>query len=145
MDGKPIHDGGIDPTDVPAKSSLREGLVVSHLGKGLAVEAPDGGIVLCHTRRQLGSVAVGDKVLWSEQAGGSGRVETLLPRRSLLTRPAHGGRIRPVAANLDRLIIVVAPEPDPDSARRPIRSRLRTSVTWSRHRRQQNRQGQPAR
>ena len=114
MDGKPIHDGGIDPTDVPAKSSLREGLVVSHLGKGLAVEAPDGGIVLCHTRRQLGSVAVGDKVLWSEQAGGSGRVETLLPRRSLLTRPAHGGRIRPVAANLDRLIIVVAPEPDPD-------------------------------
>ena len=41
-------------------------------------------------------------------------MEKILPRRSLLTRPAHGGRIRPVAANLDQIVIVVAPEPEPD-------------------------------
>lgn len=91
-----------------------EGLVLSHLGQGLAVEGPDGSIILCHTRRQLGSVTVGDRVLWEPVDDGQGRVEKILPRRTVLTRPAHGGRIRPVAANLDQIIVVVAPEPVPD-------------------------------
>jgi len=59
-------------------------------------------------------VAVGDRVRWSPQEGDLGRVEKVLPRKTLLTRPAHGGRIRPVAANLDQLIVVVAPQPEPD-------------------------------
>lgn len=94
--------------------NLTEGLVLSHLGQGLAVESPTGEILLCQTRRQLSGVAVGDRVLWSAQENQQGRVEKILPRRSLLTRPAHGGRVRPVAANLDRIIVVVAPEPEPD-------------------------------
>ena len=94
--------------------NLTEGLVLSHLGQGLAVESPTGETLLCQTRRQLGGVAVGDRVLWSAQENQQGRVEKILPRRSLLTRPAHGGRVRPVAANLDRIIVVVAPEPEPD-------------------------------
>jgi ribosome biogenesis GTPase len=93
---------------------LTEGQVVSHLGQGLAVESPSGDIVLCQTRRQLGAVTVGDRVLWTAGENRQGRVEKILPRRSLLTRPAHGGRVRPVAANLDRIIVVVAPEPEPD-------------------------------
>lgn len=97
-----------------AAAPFLEGLVLSHLGQGLAVEGPDGSIVLCHTRRQLGSVTVGDRVLWEPVDDGQGRVEKILPRRSVLTRPAHGGRIRAVAANLDQIIIVVAPEPMPD-------------------------------
>lgn len=100
-----------DPASDPA---LSEGLVLSHLGQALAVEGLNSQIVLCHTRRQLGSVAVGDRVLWSPQDGDLGRVEKVLPRKTLLTRPAHGGRIRPVAANLDQLVVVVAPEPEPD-------------------------------
>jgi ribosome biogenesis GTPase len=90
------------------------GLVVSHLGKGLAVEADDGAIVLCHTRRRLGEAAVGDRVLWSACGQDQGRVEAILPRRSLLTRPAYGGKIRCVAANLDRVFVVIAPTPEPD-------------------------------
>jgi len=114
MARRPVHEDKPYISDPTAEADLREGLVVSHLGKSLQIEASDGRLVACHTRRQLGSVAVGDQVLWSEQTGDSGRVETILPRRSLLTRPAHGGRIRPVAANLDRLLVVVAPEPEPD-------------------------------
>lgn len=97
--------------DAPA---FIEGLVLSHLGQGLAVEGPDGDVILCHTRRQLGGVAVGDRVLWQLLDDRQGRVEHILPRRSVLTRPAHGGRIRPVAANLDQIVVVVAPEPEPD-------------------------------
>ncbi|MBS1211526.1 MAG: hypothetical protein H6R26_142 [Proteobacteria bacterium] len=95
-------------------SPLRQGLVISHLGKGLAVESLEGEIILCHTRRRLGDAAVGDRVLWSPCEGDQGRVEEVLPRISVLTRPGYAGKIRCVAANLDRVFVVVAPSPEPD-------------------------------
>lgn len=97
-----------------AGTTPQPGLVVAHLGKSLAVEGPDGRVLACHTLRQLGSVAVGDKVLWEACGDGQGRVVEVLPRTSLLLRPAHGGKTRPVAANLDQVLVVLAPEPEPD-------------------------------
>ena len=94
--------------------TLLDGLVISHFGQGLAIESPSGDIVLCHTRRQVGHAAVGDRVWWEALENNQGRVMEIQPRRSLLTRPAHGGRIRPVAANLDQVIVVIASEPEPD-------------------------------
>ena len=91
-----------------------EGLVLSHLGQALAVEDASGEIRLCQTRRQVGSIAVGDRVSFIPAGEGLGRVESILERKSLLTRPAHAGRVRPVAANLDQVMVVVAPEPEPD-------------------------------
>lgn len=93
---------------------LRTGLVLSHLGKGLAVEDSDGQVLACHTLRQLGTVAVGDRVRWEACGDGQGRVVEILPRSSLLVRPAHGGKTRPVAANLQQVLVVLAPEPEPD-------------------------------
>lgn len=99
---------------VPSAENQRWGRVVCHLGKGLAVEDEAGRIFLCHTRRRLGDVAVGDEVDWQALPQDQGRVERVLPRRSLLVRPAPGGRLRVVAANLDRVYVVVAPLPEPD-------------------------------
>lgn len=95
-------------------SPLERGLVISHLGQGLAVENSAGEIILCHTRRRLGAAAVGDRVLWEAVDGNQGRVAEILDRRSLLTRPGYAGKIRAVAANLDQVVVVVAPEPEPD-------------------------------
>ena len=95
-------------------SPLLPGLVIAHLGQGLAVETESGEILLCHTKRQLGGVAVGDRVLWEPCAGGMGKVFEVLPRRSLLTRPGYGAKLRLVAANLDRVYVVIAPTPEPD-------------------------------
>jgi ribosome biogenesis GTPase len=95
-------------------SPLREGLVIAHLGQGLAVEGSPGEVFLCHTRRRLGFATVGDRVLWEPCEGNQGRVMEILPRRTVLTRPSHNETIRPVAANLDRVFVVVAPEPEPD-------------------------------
>lgn len=92
----------------------RTGLVVAHLGKGLAVEDSDGQALACHTLRQLATVAVGDRVYWEACGDGQGRVVEILPRSSLLVRPAHGGKTRPVAANLQQVLVVLAPEPEPD-------------------------------
>ncbi|WP_054774201.1 ribosome small subunit-dependent GTPase A, partial [Methylogaea oryzae] len=60
------------------------------------------------------SVAVGDQVLWEPCGDDQGRVVAVLPRRSELLRPAHGGKTRLVAANLDQVLVVMAPEPEPD-------------------------------
>ncbi len=87
-----------------------EGLVISHLGKGIAVESA-GEIVLCQTRRKLETVAVGDKVRFTSVINEQGRIEEILPRRSLLMRPSRGRKTRPVAANIDKVYIVFASEP----------------------------------
>ncbi|MDD5577839.1 MAG: ribosome small subunit-dependent GTPase A [Methylobacter sp.] len=89
---------------------LFEGLVIAHLGQGIAVEYNDK-IVLCQTLRRLETVAVGDKVLWSQSSPDQGRIEEILPRRSLLMRPSRNGKTRPVAANIDTVFVVFAVEP----------------------------------
>lgn len=94
-------------------TALIEGLVVAHLGKGLSVES-DEKTILCHTRRQLGTAAVGDRVLWQPLAEGQGRVMKILPRRSVLMRPLRNGKTRPVAANIDKVFVVFAVEPPCD-------------------------------
>ncbi|TRW94257.1 ribosome small subunit-dependent GTPase A [Candidatus Methylobacter oryzae] len=91
-------------------SNLIEGLVISHLGQGIAVEYDDK-IVLCQTLRRLETVAVGDRVLWTQSSPDQGRIEEILPRRSLLMRPSRNGKIRPVAANIDTVFVVFAVEP----------------------------------
>ncbi len=95
-------------------TGVEEGLVVTHLGKALAVEAADGEVIVCHSRSRILDVAVGDRVRWERCVGGSGLVVEVLPRRSALVRPARGGKLRTVAANLDRVWVVVAPRPEPD-------------------------------
>lgn len=91
-------------------TELQTGLVISHLGKGIAVEV-DSNIILCQTRRKLETVAAGDKVKLTIVAKDQGRIEELLPRHSLLERPNKGNKTRPVAANIDQIFVVFATEP----------------------------------
>ncbi len=91
-------------------TDLHTGLVISHLGKGIAVEVNDA-IILCQTRRKIATVAAGDKVKLTLVAEGQGRIEELLPRHSLLERPNKGHKTRPVAANIDQVFVVFALEP----------------------------------
>lgn len=89
----------------------REGLVIANLGKSLAVETETGETILCHTRRKLETAAAGDRVLWEPAQGNLGCVVEILARRSVLTRPARQHKIRPVAANLDQILILIAAQP----------------------------------
>ncbi len=94
-------------------TGLSEGLVVSHLGKGVAVEIEDRTI-LCQTLRKLDTVVVGDRVMISLSSPDQGRIEKILARRSVLQRPSRGDQVRPVAANLDTIFVVFAAEPECD-------------------------------
>jgi len=91
-------------------NDLYTGLVISNLGKGVAVEIDDE-IILCQTRRKLEPVTAGDKVEIIKVAVGQGRIEALLPRHSLLERPSKNSKTRPVAANIDQVFIVFSTEP----------------------------------
>lgn len=90
-----------------------KGLVISHLGQGIAVEVSEK-IYLCQTLRKLETVAVGDQVMISIASPDQGRIEEILPRRSLLKRPSRNKKTRPVAANIDKIYVVFATEPHCD-------------------------------
>ncbi|ORU89553.1 MAG: ribosome small subunit-dependent GTPase [Cycloclasticus sp. symbiont of Poecilosclerida sp. M] len=102
---KPSHQ-----TTIPIK-----GRIVAHLGKALIVEDDEGHTARCQKRTQLEQPAVGDYVEWIRTEEGAGRVEKVLERRSLLSRPAKNGKLRPVAANLDQIVVILAVKPAIDA------------------------------
>ena len=99
-------------TSGDATGDTLHGLVISHFGKQLDVESQDGTTHRCHFRANLGQLVTGDEVVF-RTGEPVGVVEAALPRRSLLERPDAFGRLRPIAANVDLIGIVIAPEPSP--------------------------------
>lgn len=94
----------------------QHGLVITHYGMQVVVEATEGENKgqqqRCHFRSNLGSLVTGDRVVW--RAGNPlGVVVAVLPRDSALQRPDPHGDMKTVAANIDRIMIVVAPYPEP--------------------------------
>jgi ribosome biogenesis GTPase len=89
----------------------QHGVVVAHFGTQVAVENEDGLGQRCHLRANLEGLVTGDEVVWC--AGDStGVVVAARPRNSVLRRPDPYGGLKPVAANIDQVIIVVAPLPE---------------------------------
>ena len=93
--------------------TLDLGLVVAAHGRHVMVETPEGQRVLCHPRgkgrKKDGDLVVGDRVRWLP-TGDGGVIEHLEPRRNLLFRQ-DDWRTKSFAANLDQLLMLVAPEP----------------------------------
>lgn len=87
-----------------------EGLVVANFGASVEVEDRQGEIRRCQLRQNLPTMVVGDRVIW-QRAGDGGVVIALQPRASELARPDALGNPRPVAANIDQILVVAAPAP----------------------------------
>lgn len=90
------------------------GTVLASYGRGALVQAQQG-IVRCGLLGRKLRVVCGDQVAWGYPPSADGpSVESIEPRRNLIERIDARGRAEPVAANIDRLAIVVAAEPAPD-------------------------------
>ncbi len=101
------------PTD--ATGALQHGTVVANHGAELEVESVHGARVRCTPRSTLLETPVcGDQVGWRAADADQGVIETILPRRTLLQRIDDHGRARAMAANIDRILIVAALQPEPD-------------------------------
>ncbi|MCI4411186.1 MAG: ribosome small subunit-dependent GTPase A [Thiotrichales bacterium] len=94
--------------------TAQQGLVVMNSGKKALVRLKDDTIHQCHQRANLANVVAGDNVMVWQNEQGESVIESLLPRRSLLSRPGFRGVIKPVAANVDQLLVVIAPTPGID-------------------------------
>jgi ribosome biogenesis GTPase len=90
------------------------GIVLASFGRSVLVQAGES-LVRCGLKGRKLRVVCGDRVLWGYPPSADGpSVESVEPRRNLIERIDARGRAEPVAANIDRLAIVAAPQPDPD-------------------------------
>nr|WP_298250822.1 small ribosomal subunit biogenesis GTPase RsgA [uncultured Halomonas sp.] len=95
------------------------GRVMAHFGRTLDVRSDvDGESVRCHLRANLEGLVTGDRVVWRGRTDAEGHiVEGVVvargERESVLERPDARHQLKPVAANIDQILIVFAVEPEP--------------------------------
>jgi len=96
------------------KVASGSGVVLASYGRGVLVQSGETTLH-CGLKGRKQRVVCGDTVSWSSTASDGGpTVESVEPRRNLVERIDARGRAEPVAANVDRLAIVLAPQPAPD-------------------------------
>ncbi len=108
-------DRGVDVDDA-LLGEAQEGIVISRFGMHADVESAEGTLHRCNIRRTLTSLVTGDRVVWrpgtEALAGISGIVEAVHPRTAMLTRPDFYDGVKPIAANMDQIVIVSAILPE---------------------------------
>ncbi|KFZ29281.1 GTPase RsgA [Pseudidiomarina atlantica] len=91
------------------------GIVVSRYGQHAIVADANDHIYRCHIRRAIESLVSGDEVVWrrftapqgtANESAEQGIIEAVQERRSLLSRPDYYDGLKPVAANVDQILIV---------------------------------------
>jgi len=100
--------GGTAPQSHPA-------LVLATHGASARVRLDDGNEVQARAAGRRLQFVCGDRVLCVRDAAhAQWQLHTVLPRRTALHRANRRGRAELVAANLDLLVVVIAPLPAPD-------------------------------
>lgn len=112
-----------DQDEYTSLGSETTGIVISNYGTQVDIEGDQapfaGNIVRCFKRANIDSLVTGDNVVWQPVENNNsethGVVVALQPRESELIRPDNYGKLRPVAANIDRIGVVFAALPNPQS------------------------------
>ena len=89
---------------------IQTGLVVRGHGRHYVIEDSEGQRIHCLTRGKKSDCVVGDRVRWLRSSDHEGVIEKVEPRRNLLFRQDEW-KTKSFAANLDRLLILVAVDP----------------------------------
>ncbi len=100
------------PAETGHPITTSEGLVIKRFSRHAQIENDQGDRVNCSIRPTLGTLVAGDRVVWQTEGHGQGVVVSRYPRISVLGRPDKRGQLRPVAANITQVMIVVAPKPE---------------------------------
>ncbi|NVK26332.1 MAG: small ribosomal subunit biogenesis GTPase RsgA [Gammaproteobacteria bacterium] len=90
--------------------------VITRYGQHADIENDSGEIIRCDIRRTVKSLVCGDNVIWRPYNNSSsefaGVIEAVEPRKSEFVRPDFYDGLKPVAANIDQILIVSALLPD---------------------------------
>jgi len=91
---------------------MTDGLVISRFSRHALIESLTGKRTLCSIRPEIETLVAGDRVVWQSEGHTQGVVISIYPRKSVLGRPDKRGQLRPVAANISQMMIVIAPKPE---------------------------------
>ena len=98
-------------------NSKYNGRIISNFGNQLDVEIlgkkPPLRIVRCHQRANLPDLVTGDLVVWEEQSDETGIIVAVCERQNSFAKPDTTGTLKPVAANIDVVLIVFSVTPHP--------------------------------
>ena len=92
-------------------NATKPGRVVISYGREAIVENDTGELQRCNLRRSVGRPVCGDYVAWRQSSESDGVIERIEPRNNILARPDYRTKLRPLAANIDLIVIAVASEP----------------------------------
>jgi ribosome biogenesis GTPase len=87
-------------------------VLVSHGNRGI-VQTADGQEIEAHYRRGVGRPVCGDRVRVEAEERQTAVVSAIEPRRNTFARADGNQRMQTIAANLDHVLILLAPEPAP--------------------------------
>lgn len=89
-----------------------QGIVISRFGQQVDIADESFNTIRCFLRKSNEVPVVGDRVWFKRQKNlPTGILVELKPRRSLLKRPTPHHGVKPVAANIDLIALLLAPEP----------------------------------
>ena len=91
----------------------QEALALVSYGNRGVVELPDGTRAACDYRRSVGRPYCGDRVLAENAGGGALVASRILERKNEFARANARRQKQAIAANLDQVLVVVAPAPAP--------------------------------
>jgi ribosome biogenesis GTPase len=121
-------EGAIEGSEL---SPEQTGRVITRYGVQVDVEDNNGKLYRCLMRQNLPPLVCGDRVIWQAGQNQTGVVVAVEPRQSLLERPDADNQIKPVAANINQILVVAAPLPalDVDLINRYLVAAEMTSIT----------------
>ena len=90
-----------------------EGIVIVRHGAKAWVENEHEQLFLCSLRQNLESPVAGDRVIFHTINAEVGVITALQPRHTVINRLDANHELKPLAANVDQIVIVIALKPEP--------------------------------
>ncbi|MDH5517352.1 MAG: small ribosomal subunit biogenesis GTPase RsgA [Gammaproteobacteria bacterium] len=88
--------------------------VITNFGKTIIAELANEELIRCSPRQNLTQIVCGDNVLIQKLENQDAVVTAITERDSLLQKPGFGGKLKPMAANIDQVVIVMSVSPPPN-------------------------------
>lgn len=105
------HDGRL--LEASELKGAEEGIIIVRHGAKAWVENEHEQLFLCSLRQNLESPVAGDRVIFHTINAEIGVITALQPRHTVINRLDANHELKPLAANVDQIVIVIALKPEP--------------------------------
>ena len=99
----------------PRNEKIYSGRVITHYGNELEVEILDGPLAgstqRCHQKTNMTRLVTGDLVAWKPDSTNTGVIMSQPDRSNVFGRFDSDGKFKPLASNLNCVLVVIAPVP----------------------------------